>query len=398
MATQMNLLIPTHNYPRYAGDHAGVFIALLVKNLVPHGFRPIVLAPHDPGAAEREEVDGVMIYRFRYAERDEDEDVAYRGNMQQLVLGSVSGIFKFQRFLNRWRAAAFDVIERERIELIAGQWLVPAGIVMKTIASRKNIPMVLSSHGTDVRMMRKYAGATYRYFRPFCHGLKRWTFVSSFLRDSIVAMDPSLAQILEVLPLPHDEQVFYRDSSVMREPCTIVAVTRFTEQKRVDSLVKAFALVSEKNGSARLEIYGGGPLEGEIRGLIEKFGLRDRVRIFPPVAQEQLRTVYNRAGMVVLNSYQEGFGLALSEGMLCGAAAIGTASGGITDIIKHEERGLLVPVDNVSALAEGMLRLLNDDRLRGRLAEAGYNFARERFASKPLAARYAGILHAAAGK
>ncbi len=398
MANQLNLLIPTHNYPRYAGDHAGVFIALLVKHLVSHGLRPIVLAPHDPGAAQREEVDGVTIYRFRYADRDDNEDVAYRGNMQQLVLGSVSGIFKFKRFLDCWRTAAFDVIERERIDLIAGQWLVPAGIVMKTIAARTDLPMILSSHGTDVRMMRKYAGATYRYFRPFCHGLKRWTFVSSFLRDSIAALDPSLAPVLEVLPLPHNEAVFYRDPAIHREPNTIVAVTRFTDQKRVDYLVKAFALVSEKNAEARLEIYGGGPLEGEIRGLIQKFGLQERVAIFAPVTQEQLRTVYNRAGMVVLNSYQEGFGLALSEGMLCGAAAIGAESGGITDIITHEERGLLVPVDNMPALAQAMLRLLNDDRLRSRLAEAGHIFARERFASKPLAARYAEILHEAARK
>lgn len=397
MSDRKNLLILTHNYPRYAGDHAGVFIPLLVKNLVPHGVRPIVLAPHDAGAAEREESEGVTIRRFRYAERDEDEDVAYRGNMQHLVLGSVSGIFKFKRFLDRWRAAALDVITKEQIDLVAGHWLVPAGIVMKTIAARTGLPMVLSSHGTDIRLISKYAGASYRYFKPFGRTLKRWTFVSSFLRDAVADMDPTLKPILEVLPLPHNEEVFFRDERIHREPNVIVAVTRFTAQKRVDYLIKAFALVTERHPGARLELYGGGPLEEEIRGLIERFGLGEAVRINAPVPQAQLRDVYNRAGMVVLNSYREGFGLALSEAMMCGAPVIGTESGGITDIIKHEERGLLVPLDDASALGEAMLRLLSDEPLRGQLAEMGYRYARERFASKPLAARYAEIVREAGG-
>jgi len=258
--------------------------------------------------------------------------------------------------------------------------------------------MVLSSHGTDVRLIRKYAGATYRYFKPFCRRLERWTFVSSFLRDSIRRFDPKLESILEVLPLPHDETVFYRDDSIERDPDLVVSVTRFTPQKRVDYLIKAFALVSERHPEARLLIYGSGALEAEVRALIEKFGLHDVVEIHPPVDQERLREIYNRAGMVVLNSYQEGFGLALSEAMMCGAPVIGTNSGGITDIIEHEHRGLLVPLDDASALAEAIVRLLTDESLRHGLAEAGHEFATGRYASKPLAARYAGIIQEAVGK
>ncbi|HPC12199.1 MAG TPA: glycosyltransferase, partial [candidate division Zixibacteria bacterium] len=367
MANAINLLVLTHNYPRRAGDHAGVFIALLAKHLEPHGLRPIVLAPHDPGAAEREDLEGVRVHRFRYAARDQDEDVAYRGHMQHIVLGSVSGVFRFRRFLHCWRAAAFDLLVRERIDAVAGHWLVPSGFVLKTIADRTTLPLVLSSHGTDVRLIRKFAGAAYRYFRPLGRRLDRWTFVSTFLRDAIAGLDPGLAPILEVLPLPHDETVFHRDPAVPREPHTIVAVTRFTPQKRVDALVKAFALVAAHRPDTRLEIYGAGPGEHGIRALIDRFGLGERVRISPPIPQDRLRTVYNRAGMVVLNSHEEGFGLALSEAMLCGAPVIGAASGGITDIIAHERRGLLVEPDNTAALAEAILRLLADHPLRARL-------------------------------
>jgi glycosyltransferase involved in cell wall biosynthesis len=397
MKEPIRLLVLSHNYPRFDGDFAGIFLALLNRRLTEHDIRPIVLVPHDAGAKEYEEKDGVKIYRFRYAPLDVDEALAYRGNMHKLVLGSVSGIFRFKHFLDCFRQAALEIIEKERIQMVAGHWLIPAGVVMKTIRQKHALPMILSSHGTDIRLMSKYFQVTYRYFRGFSRTLRRWTVVSSFLRDEILRLDRDLAETVTVLPLPHDESIFYRDEQVTRDPFQVTAVTRFTHQKRVDYLIKAFALVAERNARARLRICGVGPLENNLRELVDKFGLRERVTICPPVPQTALREVYNRSGMVVLNSYREGFGLTLSEAMLCGAAVIGTDSGGITDIIEHEKRGLLVPLDDSRALADAILRLLSDEPLARRLAENGCRFAQENYASGPLAAKYAAIVKDALG-
>ncbi len=390
--TRLRLLILTHNFPRFKGDFAGVFISLLARRLSEFEIDPVVLAPHDPGAPEFELMDNISVYRFRYAEHDEDETIAYRGNMHQLVLGSVSGIFKFKLFLDAYRKAAFKVIEKEKVDAVSANWLVPSGIVLKTIAARTRLPLVLSSHGTDIRLMTKYLGISRHYFKSLFPRLSRWTVVSSFLRDEIIGLEPSVAPILEVLPLPHDETIFHPDTSIKRDPDLIVAVTRFTEQKRVDFLIRAFALVAEKHPQCRLNIFGSGPLQPQIESLISKFGLQDRVRIIRPVPQHELRSVYNSAGMVVLNSFHEGFGLALSEAMLCGAPVIGAASGGIVDIVKDRETGLLVPVDNADALAGAMLNLLGNDALRNRLADEGHRYALDTYASGRLAARFAAIV------
>lgn len=397
MQEKIRFLVITHNYPRFEGDFAGVFIHLLLRRVAELGLEPVVLAPHAEGAKEEEIMDGIKVYRFRYAARESDQNLAYRGNMHKLVLGSVSGIFRFKHFLDCFREAAVEIIKKEKIDLVAGHWLIPAGLVMKTIASKHKLPMILSSHGTDIRLMRRYFNAAYRYLKSFCNGLKRWTVVSNFLKDEIISMDSSLADTLEVLPMPHDESLFYNDDSISTDQNLIVAVTRFTDQKRVDYLIKAFALVCETNNDARLEIYGQGDLRPEIDKLIERFGLGDRVAIYRPVLQKELREVYNQAAIVVLNSYQEGFGLALSEAMLCGTAVIGSSSGGITDIIEHESRGLLVPIDDLPALAEAIKRLLNDTELRGKLARDGQKFASENYASMAMAKKYADIVRAAVG-
>ncbi|HWR82297.1 MAG TPA: glycosyltransferase, partial [Candidatus Deferrimicrobium sp.] len=354
MVERIRLLILTHNYPRFKGDFAGVFISLLARRLTEFDVDPIVLTPHDAQAAEFEQVDGVAIYRFRYADTPDDEDLAYRGNMQQRVLGSLSGLIKFRRLLHSYTKAALDVIGREKPHVIAGHWLIPAGMVMKRLARSVRLPMILSSHGTDIRLIRHFGGMPYRYFKPLTHQLKRWTVVSGFLKEQILSLDSRLKDLIEVLPLPHDESTFYKDDSIPRDSDLVVAVTRFTKQKRVDHLIRAFAKVVERRPQARLEIYGSGPLQAEIERLVDSLSLRSRVTIIPPVAQQMLRAAYNRAAVVVLNSYQEGFGLALSEAMMCGAAVVGADSGGIPDIVRHGETGLLVSVDNTDSLSLAM--------------------------------------------
>jgi glycosyltransferase involved in cell wall biosynthesis len=391
MNDPIRLLILTHNYPRFSGDYAGVFVALLAKRLIENDIRPIVLAPHDAGAAEEETVEGVKIYRFRYGS-DDEETIAYRGNMHNMVLGSISGIFKFKAFLNAFRESAFKIVEKERIQVVSGHWLIPAGIVMKSLDQRYHLPMILSSHGTDVRIMNKYMGVAFRYLKPVCHKLRSWTVVSDYLRDQILAVDPALRDNLLVLPLPHDETVFYRDATLGKQAGRIVAVTRFTDQKRVDYLVKAFAQVLKTVPSARLLMYGSGPLESQVRSLIGSLNLGEAVTIHPPVPQKELCTVYNQAELVVLNSVQEGFGLAISEAMMCGSAVIGANSGGIAGIIRHNETGLLVEPDSVSSLADAMTRLLTDAPLRHRLAANGHTHAVTAYASGPLARRYAQLV------
>ncbi len=397
MVEKINLLVLTHNYPRFKGDFAGVFIHLLCRKLVDFNIQPVILAPHDPGVKEYEEWDGVKIYRFRYADTDENENIAYRGQMHKLVLGSVSGIFQFKNFLDKFRQAAFEVIDKESIDIVSGHWLVPAGLIMKTIKKKTGLPMILSSHGTDIRLIHKYFNAAYRYLKSFCHSLYSWTMVSNYLKDEILSLDPTLKDILKVLPLPHDETIFYKDDLISKDKNLVTSVTRFTEQKRVDYLIKAFALVNEKLPDAKLHIYGEGDLQPEIESLIHKFGLQEKVTIFPAVDQSELRSIYNRSTIVVLNSYLEGFGLTLSEAMMCGTAVIGTDSGGIKDIIKHNETGLLVKIDDSQNLAESIISLLTDDEKRNNIAENGYLIANKKYSSSELASLYADKIKSALG-
>ncbi len=146
---------------------------------------------------------------------------------------------------------------------------------------------------------------------------------------------------------------------------------------------------SEEIPEIKLEVYGSGPERASLRRLIEEKGMERIAQIKTPVPQADLRTIYNRASVVVLNSTEEGFGLALTEAMLCRRAVIGADSGGIVDIIEHEKTGLLFEPDNVPALTEAIVRILKDEQLRSRLAEAGYQKALNGFSSDAAAKKFA---------
>ena len=91
------------------------------------------------------------------------------------------------------------------------------------------------------------------------------------------------------------------------------------------------------------------------------------------VAEERLVLIYNRSSIFLSSSIAEGFALPPAEAMACGCAVVATDSGGIREYARHEMTALLSPAGDRQALAANALRLLADDSLRIRLAQAGHS-------------------------
>ncbi|PKK84029.1 MAG: hypothetical protein CVT49_05225 [candidate division Zixibacteria bacterium HGW-Zixibacteria-1] len=385
----LKVLFVTHNYIRFVGDFAGVFLHLLARKLRENGIEVHVVAPHDAAIPEMEEIQGIKIYRFRYGP-DEKETFAYRGNMHRQLFRNPFKIFRLLKFLSSARRLASEVIEKENIPVVSVHWLVPNALIGRRLKRKYNdkIRLLFHSHGTDVRLLTGVP-FVYTFLKPTIRKAERWTVVSSYLKNLVTAKDNSIGDKIEIIPLPNDEKIFYPDDNVLEDSNLVVAVSRLTSQKRLYLLLKAIKIVSGKHPNVKLGIYGAGPEKESLENLIKELGLEGRAKIHKPVDQRDLRQVYNKAAVVVLNSVDEGFGLALTEAMLCETAVIGARSGGIVDIIDDEKTGLLVVPDDVEDLSRAILRILEDATLRQRLGEAGYEKAKASFSSEASAARFA---------
>jgi GalNAc-alpha-(1->4)-GalNAc-alpha-(1->3)-diNAcBac-PP-undecaprenol alpha-1,4-N-acetyl-D-galactosaminyltransferase len=149
---------------------------------------------------------------------------------------------------------------------------------------------------------------------------------------------------------------------------TFITVTRLVEQKALDILLKAAARAFESLPSWRLAVVGDGPLRDELKSLADRLGIGTRVDWLGYVDEPM---AYLRAAKVfVLTSRFEGSPNALLEAMACGLPPIvSDASPGPVELV-GDQAGLIVPVGDVSATADAMFRLGQDEQLRGRLGAA----------------------------
>ena len=151
----------------------------------------------------------------------------------------------------------------------------------------------------------------------------------------------------------------------LQEPY-IIAVGRLEQQKRIDRLLQAYAR-SKVQASHKLLILGEGSLRQTLLTQVRELGLDGRV-IMPGNVPNPHPDVMH-ADFLVLASDHEGFPMVLIEALALGKPVVSTdCATGPNEIIRHEHNGLLVPVDDVPALASAMNRLLEDRQLHAKMA------------------------------
>jgi glycosyltransferase involved in cell wall biosynthesis len=385
MRKSRKVLVLTHNYPRWDGDYAGVFLKELVDHFRARQISVCLIAPHFEGAAVFEKADFLEIHRFRYA-TSKAETIAYAGNMHKQVLRPL-GLLKFLLFMTSFLFKTIEVVNREKPDLIFAQWLIPSGIIGWFVSLVRGKKLYVTSHGTDIVLLRK-SGLLRSITRLIYRRATKAFVVSDYLRETVLDLDLITPSKIEVCPMPARTDLFGKQPVLERIPPLILSVARFTPQKQLEVLIAALAMLRDDNCEFNCEIYGEGERENELRKLITQLSLQDRVSLKEPVSQEQLAKIYPSARVTILPSVNEGFGMTLVEAQLSGSAVIGARSGGITDIIREGETGLLFEPGNALQLAAHIRSLLTEDQLYRTLITNARQDAEKRFSPEVIAERY----------
>jgi glycosyltransferase involved in cell wall biosynthesis len=190
--------------------------------------------------------------------------------------------------------------------------------------------------------------------------------------------------------------VRYRDSDLdgVRTGPVLLYVGRYTEVKRIALLIRAHARARERFATpAPLVILGGHP--GEYEGdhpltVIEETGARD-VFLAGWHGHSELAVALNASDVVVLPSVHEQFGQVLVEGMACGLPVIAVNAHGPATIVDEGETGLLVPPDDEDAMADALVRIVNNPDERRQMGEIAYERSRARYSWPALAERVARV-------
>ena len=306
----MKVVVLTTSYPRPGMEHCGRFIADGVAHLQAAGVGIEVVGPASFRHFGLAYNDGVV------------RGVRRRPWGAPLLVGAMTSAVE---------RAARDA------DLVHVHWLPNA---VAAVLARK--PFVVTLHGTDIALARRAPALA----RPLLRRARAVVAVSHALADEarrLGARDPRV--IPNGVELPPAV-------GVSDDPPHILFAGRLSPEKGIDELAAA-------TRGLDLVVAGDGPLRDR---------LPDALGFVRP---EELHRLYDRAAVVVCPSRREGFGVVCAEAMAHGRAVVASAVGGLLDLVRHEETGLLVPPRNPTALRSALERLLADAPLRARLGAAG---------------------------
>ena len=388
----MRLLVVTHNYPRFPGDPAGVYVRRLAEAARDAGHAVQILAPHVAGTAEAETAGRLTVRRFRYGPAWL-ERVGYSGERPRRLLLDPLALAALPVYVLRFRGEIRTTAARFRPDVIHAHWWFPAG----WLVAGHGIPFVVTCHGTDVRLLEIWPFG--RMARGVLRAAAAVTTVSQFLADDVTRNAGPLPRPVVVAPMPVDLDAFAAGQGTPKAvPPRILYAGNLVAAKGVDVLIRALALLAARGVGCRLKILGEGPARADLAAVARSLGVPDRIDWSGFVPQDRMPAEYGAATITVLNSRgkAEGLGLTLVEALCAGSAIVGTPVGGIPEVILDERTGLIARDGDADHLAAQLQRLLTDAGLRARLTAAGQAHVRARYAPGPAARTFLDLYDALA--
>lgn len=184
-----------------------------------------------------------------------------------------------------------------------------------------------------------------------------------------------------------DPERFARPRSRLFEGAPVIgAVGRFSEEKGHRHLIQAMTGVVRALPSARLVLVGYGELESSLRGRASGLGLAGAITF---AGERDSAEILGSFDLFVQPSLYESQGLALLEAMAAGIPVIATAVGGVSDVVREDETGLMVPPADPEALAGAIVKLARSPDLASGLAAQAARRVREHFTSDRMVESYA---------
>lgn len=378
----MKVLYIATAFPRFEGDIITPWLVEVVRRLQAKGIKVELFTSSYKGL-KSQELYGIKIHRFRY-------------------------------FFKKWEALTHDETAVDRVKKgLLNKLLVPFYMLLGTIQiirlARKNKYNIIHTHWPLPHAVFGYVAAKAARARHilYFHGVElMWVktelkFLKSFLRWAIRSANAVIcnsshtaARIKEIydrdvyiIPsgqaVMSDTKAFVKIERKNKEK-QILFVGRLVERKGVKYLLEAFAhIVSQID--LRLNIVGIGPDMEILKTIAQAKGIADKVNFLGKVSTQELDQLYRNADIFVLPAVidskgdTEGLGVVLIEALTYKIPVIASSCGGIVDIIKDNQTGLLVPEKDSNALSNAIMKMISDEQYAKTLADNGYEYVNTKY-------------------
>lgn len=166
----------------------------------------------------------------------------------------------------------------------------------------------------------------------------------------------------------------------------ISTIAELHERKGIEYLIGAIPSIIEKYPNTKLVLTGDGPNKDNLEKLMKKLNLEQHITFLGK--QKDIAKILRSSDLFVLPSKREAFGLVNAEAMISKLAVVATKVGGIPEIVKDGETGILVESENSIALSKAIVELIESPEKREKMGEAGQKRILEHFGAQQMAERY----------
>jgi len=257
--------------------------------------------------------------------------------------------------------------------------------------TRNDVKVVTTLHGTDITIVGQ--DPSFRQITKFSieksDGL---TAVSRYLQEETLGTFGCTACRIEVIPNFVDPEVYDRsrytsilDEQLPNDTAVLMHISNFRPVKRVRDVVKIFARVHKEMPSV-LVMVGDGPDRVDAEAEARDLGVQDKVFFLGKI--DAVAPLLAGADLFLLPSSSESFGLSALEALATGVPVIGTKVGGLPEVIREGETGMLRQVGDIEAMAAAALEILRDRNRWHRMSTLAAADARERFSLDAIVGEY----------
>ena len=348
-----------------------------------------------PGGLENGGGIGRQMGYFLRAYRNTDQRLNYRvidlrgpwflGSSPLHVIGSVFFLANAILTLVRARLSSPCVAHVN----ITGRGSTIRKIILLNVARALGLRYVLHLHDYD------YA----EYYRSRGAFLKRLIATIFTRAEAVIVLGrQDLERIPQLLQVDRDRVIVLHNAvadpepkldrgRARGEPCHLLFLGYLSARKGLPDLLRALASPTLKHLRWHATLAGGGPID-EFRNLAKDLGILEKLCFPGWLDQPSVSELCTNADVLVLPSYAEGLAMSVLEGLSHGLAVVTTPVGAHSEVIESGVSGILVPPGDVTALADALARVIEDETLRNRLAMG----ARNRFLEAFDVRRYAILL------
>lgn len=288
-----------------------------------------------------------------------------------------------------------EVVEERRLDLLHVHYAIPhatsAWIAREMLEeSGRGVRIITTLHGTDITLVGQDPSfkAITKFSIERSDGL---TAVSSYLRDETYRAFGCTGCDVEVIhnfidPDLYDRSRYPRslgDQAGGRK--VLMHVSNFRPVKRVRDVVRIFAAV-QRRIPAILVMIGDGPDRVTAEEEARTLGVHGDTYFLGKI--DVVAPVLASADLFLLPSTSESFGLSALEALASGVPVVASRSGGLPEVVRESETGVLCEVGDVRGMADASINILADEARWNRMSVAAAADARERFSEAELVARY----------